>query len=78
MKTMKTSLGQFIQVDKGLQRVHVRQKLFRQIRHIPNCSSNNWVKLRWQPKLPMALNGLKDQQSCLSVFVAYLTISSSN
>ena len=32
---MKTSLKQFIQVDKGLQRVHVRQKLFRQIRHIP-------------------------------------------
>ena len=22
------------------------------------CSSNNWVKLRWQTKLPMALNGL--------------------
>ena len=22
------------------------------------CSSNSWVKLRWQPKLPMALNGL--------------------
>ena len=22
------------------------------------CSSNNWVKLRWQPKFPMALNGL--------------------
>ena len=23
------------------------------------CSSNNWVKSRWQPKLPMVLNGLK-------------------
>ena len=27
------------------------------------CSSNNWVKLKWQPKWPMALNGLNSFDS---------------
>ena len=30
----------------------------KKISNYATCSSNNRVKLRWQPKLPMALNGL--------------------
>ena len=30
----------------------------KKISDYPTFSSNNWVKLRWQPKFPMALNGL--------------------
>ena len=47
--------------------------IHKKISNYATCSSNNWVKLRCQPKLPMALNGKLDAE--LNFLIPSVTIA---